>query len=197
MSTVQQARQKLPRGSEPRQLCDRYFVIHRDIYKWFEIDFDHFGRTSSEKQTQIVQDIFKKVDAAGYISEKEIEQLYCEHDQRFLADRFVTGTCPHCGFEHARGDQCDNCQSLLDPTELIDPKCGVCGNTPVLRKTKHLYIDLPKALPLLEKWINEASVKGFWAKNAIQVTKSWIRDGLKERAITRDLKWGIPVLKRV
>jgi methionyl-tRNA synthetase len=185
----------LQEGIEPRELCDRYFVIHRDIYKWFEIDFDHFGRTSSEKQTQIVQDIFKKVDAAGYISEKEIEQLYCEHDQRFLADRFVTGTCPHCSFEHARGDQCDNCQSLLDPTELINPKCGVCGNTPVLRKTKHLYIDLPKALPLLENWINEASVKGFWAKNAIQVTKSWIRDGLKERAITRDLKWGIPVPK--
>lgn len=185
----------LQEGVEPRALCDRYHAIHRDIYRWFEIDFDHFGRTSSPMQTQIVQDIFRKVDAAGYIREAEIEQLYCEHDERFLADRFVEGVCPKCGSAGARGDQCDSCQTLLDPTELIDPKCGVCGNTPVLRRTRHLYIDLPKALPLLEKWIDEASVKGFWAKNAIQTTRSWIRDGLKERAITRDLKWGIPVPK--
>src|SRR3989339_268042 len=185
----------LQEGVEPRELCDRYHIIHRDIYQWFELDFDSFGRTSSPMQTAIVQDIFKKVDAAGYIRESEIEQLYCEHDQRFLADRFVEGVCPKCGSTGARGDQCDSCGSLLDPTELVDPKCGVCGSTPVLRSTKHLYIDLPKALPLLEKWLDTASVEGFWAKNAIQTTRSWIRDGLKERAITRDLKWGIPVPK--
>lgn len=185
----------LQEGVEPRELCDRYHIIHRDIYKWFEIDFDSFGRTSSPMQTAIVQDIFNKVDAAGYIRESEIEQLYCEHDQRFLADRFVEGICPKCGSTGARGDQCDSCGSLLDPTELVEPTCGVCGSTPVLRSTKHLYIDLPKALPLLEKWLDTASVEGFWAKNAIQTTRSWIRDGLKERAITRDLKWGIPVPK--
>ncbi len=185
----------LQENIDPKTLCDRYHVIHSDIYKWFEIDFDYFGRTSSLKQTEIVQDIFKRVDKAGYIFEKEIQQLYCEHDQRFLADRYVIGTCPKCGNQEARGDQCDNCGTLLDPTELINPVCGVCGNTPILKNTKHLYIDLPKALPLLETWINEASVRGFWAKNAIQSTKSWIRDGLKERAITRDLKWGIPVPK--
>ncbi len=185
----------LQEGVDPRELCDRYHVIHRDIYRWFEIEFDHFGRTSSSEQTQIVQDIFQKVDAAGYIHPSEIEQLYCEHDSRFLADRFVEGTCPKCKAAGARGDQCDACGTLLDPTELIDPACGVCGNTPVLRKTKHLYIDLPKALPLLEKWLDTASVEGFWARNAIQTTRSWIRDGLKERAITRDLKWGIPVPK--
>lgn len=186
----------LQEGITPRELCDRYHVIHRDIYRWFEIDFDSFGRTSSPKQTEIVQDIFRKVDAAGYISPAEIEQLFCEHDHRFLADRFVEGTCPKCGATGARGDQCDSCGSLLDPTELIDPKCGVCGSTPILKKTKHLYIDLPKALPLLEKWMDKASVDGFWARNAIQTTRSWIRDGLKERAITRDLKWGIPVPKK-
>jgi len=182
-------------GVSPRELCDRYYVIHRDIYKWFEIDFDYFGRTSTAMQTLIVQEIFKKVDAAGYINEAEIEQLYCEHDERFLADRFVEGTCPKCGSLGARGDQCDSCGTLLDPTDLVGPKCGVCGTTPVLRSTKHLYIDLPKALPLLESWMEEASSQGFWAKNAIQMTRSWIRDGLKERAITRDLKWGIPVPK--
>lgn len=186
----------LREGVSPRELCDRYHVIHRDIYTWFEIEFDSFGRTSSPMQTLIVQDIFRKVDAAGYIREAEIEQLYCEHDQRFLADRFVEGVCPKCGSPGARGDQCDSCGTLLDPTELIDPKCGVCGNTPVLRSTRHLYIDLPKALPLLESWIDTASVQGFWAKNAVQTTRSWIRDGLKERAITRDLKWGIPVPKK-
>ncbi len=185
----------LQQGVTPRELCDHFHEIHKDIYKWFDIDFDYFGRTSTEKQTQIVQHIFKKVDEAGYIREGEIEQLYCPKCDRFLADRFVLGTCPHCGSENAKGDQCDSCSTLLEPTELIEPHCSVCLTTPELKKTKHLYIDLPKVLPLLEKWINEASVNGFWAKNAVQVTKSWIRDGLKERAITRDLKWGIPVPK--
>lgn len=185
----------LKEGVSPRELCDRYHAIHRDIYAWFNISFDYFGRTSTDEQTAIVQDIFKKVDAAGYISEHELEQLYCPSCERFLADRFVEGTCPHCHSEGARGDQCDSCQTLLDPVELINPRCGVCGTTPIPKKTKHLYIDLPKALPLLESWMEKASKEGFWANNAIQVTKSWIRDGLKERCITRDLKWGIPVPK--
>ncbi len=185
----------LQEGVTPRQLCDHYHAIHRDIYKWFNIDFDYFGRTSTQKQTEIVQAMFNAVDAHGYITEREIEQLYCPKCGRFLADRFVEGTCPHCGSEDARGDQCDACQTLLDPTELINPRCSVCGTEPVLKKTKHLYIDLPKALPLLKNWMEKASVDGFWAKNAVQVTNSWIRDGLKERCITRDLKWGIPVPK--
>ena len=185
----------LQEGVTPRELCDRYHAIHRDIYKWFNISFDYFGRTSTPKQTEIVQHIFNEVDKNGYISEKESEQLYCPECKRYLADRYVTGTCPHCGDTGARGDQCDKCGTLLDPTELIDPKCSVCGHTPVLKKTKHLYINLPKALPLLQKWMDKASVEGFWAKNAIQITNSWIRDGLQERCITRDLKWGIPVPK--
>lgn len=185
----------LKEGVSPRELCDHYHKIHRDIYQWFNIAFDYFGRTSTELQTEIVQDIFTKVDEAGYIREHEMEQLYCPSCERFLADRFVEGTCPHCGSTGARGDQCDNCQTLLDPVELIEPRCGVCHTRPVPKKTKHLYIDLPKALPLLEAWMEQASKDGFWANNAIQVTKSWIRDGLKERCITRDLKWGIPVPK--
>ena len=185
----------LQEGVTPRELCDRYHAIHRDIYKWFNISFDYFGRTSTPLQTEIVQHIFNEVDKNGYISEKESEQLYCPECKRFLADRYVTGTCPHCGDTGARGDQCDKCGTLLDPTELIDPKCSVCGHTPELKKTKHLYINLPKALPLLQKWMDKASVEGFWAKNAVQITNSWIRDGLQERCITRDLKWGIPVPK--
>lgn len=182
-------------GCSPRELCDRFHAIHEETYKWFNIAFDYFGRTSTPRQTEIVQSIFKAVDEAGYITEKVISQLYCPKCQRFLADRYVEGTCPKCGHEGARGDQCDNCQSLLEPTELIDPYCPVCHSKPELRETKHLFLDLPKALPLLEKWIEEASERGFWAKNAVQVTRSWIRDGLQERCITRDLKWGIPVPK--
>ena len=185
----------LQEGVTPRELCDRYHAIHTDIYEWFEIAFDKFGRTSTPEQTAIVQDIFLKVDAAGYIREAEIEQLFCKTCDRFLADRYVHGTCPHCGYEDARGDQCEHCGKLLDPTELKNPSCGVCGNQPVIQSTKHLYLDLPKVLPKLESWMDEASVDGFWARNAIQMTKSWIRDGLKERCITRDLKWGIPVPK--
>ncbi len=185
----------LKEGVTPQQLCDRYHVIHRDIYEWFDIKFDYFGRTSTAEQTRIVQEIFAKVDEAGYINEHEKEQLYCPQCERFLADRFVEGTCPHCGSTGARGDQCDSCQTLLDPIELLDSRCGVCGTHPTVKKTRHLYLDLPKALPLLEAWMEGVSVEGFWANNAIQVTKSWIRDGLKERAITRDLKWGIPVPK--
>lgn len=185
----------LKEGVTPRELCDHYHKIHADIYKWFNVSFDYFGRTSTPKQTEIVQAIFNEVDKNGYITEREIEQLYCPTCGRFLADRFVEGTCPHCGSEGAKGDQCDACQTLLDPTELINPKCSVCGTTPIVKKTKHLYLDLPKALPLLKPWMEKASVDGFWAKNAVQLTNSWIRDGLKERCITRDLKWGIPVPK--
>jgi methionyl-tRNA synthetase len=185
----------LEEGVSPKELCDRYFVVHDEIYKWFHINFDHFGRTSRPEQTEIVQGIFKKVDANGYINAATIQQLYCEKCQRYLADRYVRGTCPHCGYEDARGDQCEHCGKLLDPTDLVEPRCGTCGAAPMLKETNHLYIDLPALLPKLQAWMDKASVEGFWARNAIQMTKSWIRDGLKERAITRDLKWGIPVPK--
>ena len=185
----------LEEGVSPRELCDRFHAIHRDIYSWFGISFDKFGRTSTPRQTEIVQSIFKDLDAAGYVKSQTIEQLYCEHCGRFLADRYVKGTCPSCGYDGARGDQCENCGKLLDPTELKDPKCSTCGATPHFKSTTHLYIDLPAIKPRLEAWMKKASVEGFWANNAVQMTQAWIRDGLKERAITRDLKWGIPVPK--
>ena len=185
----------LEEGVTPRELCDRFHKVHADIYKWFNIEFDYFGRTSTPEQTEIVQGLFRRIDEAGFINEKTIEQLYCNSCSRFLADRYVHGTCPHCESSNARGDQCEDCGKLLEPTELVAPRCGTCGATPEVRSTSHLYIDLPAVLPKLEAWMEEASVDGFWARNAVQMTKSWIRDGLKERAITRDLKWGIPVPK--
>jgi methionyl-tRNA synthetase len=185
----------LEEGISPQELCDRFYTLHADIYRWFNIAFDKFGRTSTPIQTEIVQDIFKKLDERGFIVERTIEQLYCSRCGRFLADRYVLGTCPHCGYESARGDQCESCGKLLDPAELKNPRCSSCDSTPSLEETKHLYIDLPRIKDRLEKWIAEASEKGFWANNAVQMTQAWIRDGLRERAITRDLKWGIPVPK--
>jgi len=182
-------------GVSPKELCDRYHEIHAGIYKWFNIAFDKFGRTSTQIQTEVTQDIFLKLDKAGLINEKTIEQFFCGKCGKFLADRFIRGICPVCGGANARGDQCEDCGKLLDPTDLKEPACSACGSAPSLQKTNHLYIDLPGIKEKLENWIKEASVSGFWAHNAVQMTLSWIRDGLKERAITRDLKWGIPVPK--
>ncbi|MCL2192828.1 MAG: methionine--tRNA ligase [Treponema sp.] len=182
-------------GISPQELCDHYHEVHDSIYRWFQISFDKFGRTSTLVQTQVTQDIFNRLDKAGFISEHEVTQLHCTKCQRFLADRFVRGVCPHCDYADARGDQCETCGKLLDPTDLKDPRCHVCGSTPIPQSTKHLYIDLPKIKDKLEAWIKVASEKGFWAHNAVQMTQAWIRDGLRERAITRDLKWGIPVPK--
>lgn len=182
-------------GVSPRELCDRYWSIHNEIYRWFNISFDKFGRTSTPIQTEIVQDIFKKLDANGYITEKTVEQLYCPQCDRFLADRYVRGVCPACGYDGARGDQCEACGKLLDPTELKEARCASCGSKPELRASKQLYINLPKLKEKLEVWVKNTAEKGAWAKNAVQMTQAWMRDGLRERAITRDLKWGIPVPK--
>jgi len=182
-------------GLTPRELCDRYYAIHDSIYRWFNIAFDKFGRTSTPIQTEVTQDIFTKLDAAGFITEQAVEQLFCGQCGRFLADRFIRGVCPNCGSAEARGDQCEACGKLLDPTDLKDPRCSACGSTPSPQSTTHLYINLPKIKDRLEAWIQTASERGFWANNAVQMTQAWIRDGLRERAITRDLKWGIPVPK--
>ncbi|MBQ9494261.1 MAG: methionine--tRNA ligase [Treponema sp.] len=185
----------LEEHTSPRKLCDHYYKLHTEIYDWFHISCDKFGRTSNKEITEITQEIFANLDANGFIKEHETEQLFCPSCNMFLADRYVRGTCPKCGYEDARGDQCDKCGSLLDPTDLVKPTCHTCGATPHVRKTKHLYIDLPAIAPQLESWMQTASAEGKWSANAIQMTKAWIRDGLNERAITRDLQWGIPVPK--
>eukprot|EP01111_Echinosteliopsis_oligospora_P003841 TRINITY_DN1602_c0_g2_i2.p1 TRINITY_DN1602_c0_g2~~TRINITY_DN1602_c0_g2_i2.p1 ORF type:complete len:774 (-),score=199.10 TRINITY_DN1602_c0_g2_i2:89-2410(-) len=178
----------------PQQLCDKYFPIHAKIYDWFDIDFDKFGRTSTDAQTEVTQDIFKKLYENGYITEEEMDQLYCPSCCLFLADRFVEGTCPHCAYDDARGDQCDSCQKLLNPTELKKPRCKVDRTTPILKSTKHLFLDLPSLFVPLSSWYEGAAEKGEWSSNAVQITKTWIKpEGLKKRCITRDLKWGTPV----
>ncbi|RJQ16983.1 methionine--tRNA ligase [Candidatus Woesearchaeota archaeon] len=178
-------------GITPQECVDRYFKIHKELYEWFECYFDCFGRTSSKENHEISKDIFVKLQKNGYIIEREIEQLFCTACNKFLADRFIEGKCPHCKYEKARGDQCDNCSKLLNPTDLLDARCIVCHNKPIVKKSNHLFIDLPKLQPQLESWIK--TVEKTWSQNAKTTTHGWLKQGLKERAITRDLKWGIPV----
>ena len=177
----------------PQQICDKYHAIHKGIYHWFGIQFDYFGRTSTPRHTEITQDIFLKLHAKGHIIEEEVEQLYDERAQMFLADRYIEGTCPYCTSDEARGDQCDKCGKLLHPNELKNPLSKITKTKPVLRKTKHLFIDLPSIEKKLAAWIEKTAKKGFWSANSYNIAKAWLREGLKRRAITRDLKWGVQV----
>ncbi|MFT4261405.1 MAG: methionine--tRNA ligase [Candidatus Woesearchaeota archaeon] len=179
----------LQKGMTPKQVVDHYYKIHKEIYDWFGLEFDCFGRTSSEENHEIAQHLFLKLHENGYITEHEIEQYFDEEAQKFLSDRFIEGICPNCGYEDARGDQCDKCQKLLNSTDLINPRSKISGKKPILKKTTHLYIKLDELQPLLEKKLNFET----WTENAITTTKAWLKEGLKERAITRDLKWGIQV----
>ncbi|KAI3962718.1 hypothetical protein MKW92_008916 [Papaver armeniacum] len=159
-------------GCTPKEICDKYHAIHRDVYNWFDISFDEFGRTSSPQQTEVCQAIFKKLMENNWLSENKMQQLYCTTCKRFLADRLVEGTCPRptCNYDSARGDQCEKCGNLLNPTELQDPKCKVCRNTPEIRDTDHLFLELPLLKDKLEEYINNMSVAGSWSQNAIQAT---------------------------
>ncbi|XP_030324066.1 methionine--tRNA ligase, cytoplasmic [Calypte anna] len=183
----------LEEGMTPQEICNKYHAIHADIYRWFDISFDYFGRTTTPHQTRIAQDIFKRLLARGFLLEDTVEQLCCESCQRFLADRFVEGTCPFCSYREARGDQCDKCGKLINAVELKSPQCKLCRSVPVVKATRHLFLDLPKLEEQLEPWLEQSLATGDWTPNARYITRSWIRDGLKPRCITRDLKWGTPV----
>ena len=179
------------------EICDKYHALHSGIYKWFNICFDEFGRTSTHRQTRVAQEIFHQVQGNGKIHEESMEQLFSPKLGKFLSDRLVEGTCPKCAYEDARGDQCDNCGALLSPTELIKPRCKLTGSNPELRTTNHLFLNLTECESRLQEWINWRSGKdekgGMWSANCQRVTDTWMRDGLKPRCITRDLKWGTPV----
>ncbi|OCK83639.1 methionyl-tRNA synthetase [Lepidopterella palustris CBS 459.81] len=183
----------LEEGVTPEELCTKYYALHSEVYRWFNISFDHFGRTPTQQQTDIASDIFLKLYKNGYLEEKTTIQPYCETHNSFLADRFVEGTCPLCAYPDARGDQCDKCGHLLDPLELIDPKCKLDRATPVPRETKHVFICLDKLQAEVEAWSRESSKVGGWSANGINITESWLKEGLKSRGITRDLKWGTKV----
>ena len=179
----------------PKELCDKYHSLHKKIYDWFDIDFDIFGRTSDQIHTVITQEIFLELQKNNCIVKKEIEQFRCDNCKLTLSDRFIYGTCYHgdCKYEQARGDQCDKCGKLCNALELINPKCKLCNSTPVKFKSYHYFLNLPTVEPELRKWIDKASKEGNWTQNSISITTGFISEGIKERCITRDLKWGIPV----
>ena len=177
----------------PREICDFYNKIHTEVYQNFDIDFDYFGRTTTDKHTHIVQDIFQKGYDNGYMLKRNVNQVYCEHCSRFLADRFVYGTCPKCDFDKASGDQCDSCQSSFEASELKSPRCFVCNNLVVEKESSHLFLDLEKIEPELYKFYEESHSKNTWSSNSVAITSAWFKQGIKPRCITRDLKWGVSV----
>jgi len=169
-------------------LAFKYHKIIKNLHEKWKISFDNYTITHNPTHIKLVQEICLDIQKNGYINEKEIESLFCKKDNLFLPDRFVEGNCPHCGFDDARGDQCDKCQKLLTPLELVKPRCAICGDTPIIKKTKHWYLDLPKLQDQLRKLIEENKII---PSNAKQMCLNFIKEGLHERSITRDLEWGI------
>lgn len=185
------------------ELCTKFNKLHTEVYKWFQIGFDQWGRTSDPAQTEVTQDIYKHIHDNGYFELETSEQTYCEDDKLFLADRFVEGECPNCGYDDARGDQCDKCAlTFSSPTELKNPRCKRNKNHKVsVRPSTHACIRLNAIQPKLEKWLQEARVKGKWASNVVITDKGEIveprmlGEGLRPSAVTRDLNWGVAVPK--
>ena len=179
-------------GVTPQDIVDRYHKIIKDSFAEFGISFDIYSRTSSKEHHETAAEYFKKLYDEGKFVEKVSQQYYDEEAGCFLADRYITGTCPHCGNERAYGDQCEACGTSLNATDLINPKSALSGSKPVLKETKHWFLPLDKDEPWLRQWILE-SHKGDWKTNVYGQCKSWIDAGLQPRAVTRDLDWGVKV----
>ena len=184
-------------GVTPQDVVDKYNGIIKDAFQRFGISFDIYSRTSSKMHAKTASDFFKKLYEQGDFIEQTTEQYYDPEAQQFLADRYITGTCPKCQSEGAYGDQCEKCGSTLSPTELINPKSAITGATPILKETKHWFLPLDKYEPMLRQWILEQhSAEGTgetWKSNVYGQCKSWLDGGLLPRAVSRDLDWGIPV----
>ena len=178
-------------GVTPQDIVDRYHTLIKDSFKEFGISFDVYGRTSSDIHRQTASEFFRKLYDKGEFIEKTSMQYYDEEAKTFLADRYITGECPHCHAEGAYGDQCEKCGTSLSPTELINPKSAISGSQPVMRETKHWYLPLDKHEPWLREWILENHKE--WRHNVYGQCKSWLDMGLQPRAVSRDLDWGIPV----
>ncbi len=177
-------------GVTPQEVVDKYYKIIKDSFEEFGISFDIYSRTSNKVHHEMSQDIFKNIYDKGQFVEETTEQYYDEKNETFLADRYIIGTCPKCGNENAYGDQCERCGSTLSPEELINPRSTLSGETPIKKATKNWYLPLDKLQPQLEKYIESHPE---WKTNVLGQVKSWLNDGLKPRAMTRDLDWGIKV----
>ena len=179
-------------GITPQQLVDKYHAIIKKSFEDFGISFDNYSRTSAKIHHETASAFFKKLYDEGKFVEEVSQQLYDEASNQFLADRFIIGTCPKCGNEESYGDQCEKCGTSHNATDLINPKSAITGNTPTLKETKHWYLPLDQYSEWLKEWIVEGH-KNDWKSNVLGQVKSWIDDGLRPRAVTRDLDWGIPV----
>ena len=179
-------------GISPQKIIDKYHTIIKKSFEDFGISFDNYARTSSKTHHKMASEFFNELNTKNIFIEKESEQLYDIEENQFLADRYVEGECPKCGFEEAYGDQCESCGSSLNATDLINPKSKLSGNIPSLKKTKHWFLPLNNFEEFLNKWFLKEK-KDDWKTNVLGQVKSWINEGLKPRAITRDLDWGIPV----
>ena len=174
----------------PKEIVDHYYKSIEKSFKDFGMTFDNFSRTTLPIHHRLAQDFFLKIYNKGYIYPKEIEQFYCPRCKRFQPDRYITGTCPTCSSDGARGDQCESCGHWLEPFQLVAPKCLICGETPQKTKTKHWYFKLSEFQNKLSTWIES---KKDWKETVLTFVKGWLKEGLEDRPITRDLSWGVPV----
>lgn len=179
-------------GLTPREVSDRFHEEFSRCFQWLGFGYDLYSKTSSEEHIRFVQEFHEKLYGSPYVYEKEVPQAYCEGCKSFLADRFVTGKCPVCG-EAARGDQCDACGEVLEPEQLIEPVCAVCGERISFRNTRHLYIAISRLEKELKAYVESHEN---WRKNAVALSKRYIEEGLRDRALTRDLDWGIDVPRK-
>ena len=178
-------------GQDVRAYCDAQHAIQADVYRRFGLSFDHFGRSSAPRNHAFTQHFYRRLDAAGLIEERTVRQVWSPVDGRFLPDRYVLGTCPRCGSAAARGDQCDDCGSLLDPTDLIRPRSALSGDSAIeLRDSRHLFLRQPLLLDRLNAWV---AGRSGWPPFVVSLAKSWLTSDLRDRCITRDLAWGVAV----
>ncbi|GHH05054.1 methionine--tRNA ligase [Streptomyces lanatus] len=179
-------------GLPVAEFCAQAHDAQKAVYDGFALAFDYFGRSSSPQNVEITQHFARKLHENGFIEERAIRQVYSPADGRFLPDRYVEGTCPHCGYDKARGDQCENCTRVLDPTDLINPRSAISGSTDLeVRETKHLFLLQSKLQKEVEEWVTRHD--GVWPHLASSIAHKWLTEGLHDRAITRDLDWGVPV----
>jgi methionyl-tRNA synthetase len=173
--------------------CAQQHDAQKAVYDGFELSFDYFGRSSSPENIDITQHFARRLKENGFIEERAVRQVYSIADQRFLPDRYIVGTCPHCGYDKARGDQCEHCTRVLDPTDLIDARSAISGSSDLeVRETKHLFLLQSKLAPEVSAWLDGNGSKD-WPVLASSIAHKWLSEGLQDRSITRDLEWGVPV----
>lgn len=178
-------------GLDVAEYCKQQHELQADVYERFSLSFDYFGRSSSPENAELTQHFARQLEAQGLIEERVTKQVFSIDDERFLPDRYVIGTCPHCGYTAARGDQCENCTRLLDPTDLIAPRSAISGSTKLeIRESRHLFLLQSKLSDELRKWIDS---KTDWPVLVTSIARKWLDEGLGDRGITRDLQWGVPV----